>query len=165
MHEDWVPQAVDYIGTDFQDGLDVDVVVDAHKLSSAFGENRFDIVISCSTYEHFQYPWIVTIEICRVLKPGGVVFVQTHQTFPLHAHPHDYWRFSVDGLRALFSRQVGFQVITADHEFPCKIVSERDPNTETLPSFLNACLVAEKIAHPAPDCAYAPEIYLGPTHE
>jgi len=158
LRRDWVPHAREYIGTDFEEGLDVDVVADAHHLSAVFGENRFDLVISCSTYEHIQHPWLATVEICRVLKPGGVVFVQTHQSFPIHGHPHDYWRFSVDGLKTLFSEQVGFQTITVAHEFPCRIVSERDAGAAIGLSFLNACIVAEKIGHPARDRAYAPEL-------
>lgn len=158
LRKDWVPHAREYIAADFREGLDVDVVADAHHLSDVLGENRFDLVISCSTYEHIQNPWLATVEICRVLKPGGVVFVQTHQSFPIHAHPHDYWRFTADGLKTLFSQHIGFLTIAAGHEFPCRIVSERDAEAANLPSFLNTCILAEKIHHPARDRAYVPEL-------
>ncbi len=158
LRKDWVPHAREYIATDFQDGLDVDVVADAHHLSAVFGENRFDIVISCATYEHLQYPWIATTEICRVLKLGGMVFVHTVQTFPLHDFPQDYWRFTVDGLKTLFSQHIGFLPIAVDYEFPCTIVSEREPATADFQSFLNVCIVAEKIRHPPPGFAYGSRV-------
>ena len=43
------PGAAEYIGTDFQAGLDVDVVADAHSLSEAFAPESFDAIISLST--------------------------------------------------------------------------------------------------------------------
>ena len=89
IHRDWAPHAGEFVGTDFFDGPDVDVVADVSELSNAFGEERFDAIISCSTLEHIQYPWVAAVEIARTLKTGGLLFVQTHQTFPLPAYPHD----------------------------------------------------------------------------
>lgn len=151
MRRRYVPHAAEYVGTDFRDGLDVDVIADVHELSGVFGENRFDAVISCSTFEHLRYPWIAVVEINRVLRPGGLVFVQTHQTFPLHAHPHDYFRFSRDGLEALFAEQVGFQTVLSAHNFRCAIVSTREPRTALAPAYLNSLITVEKVAHAGPD--------------
>lgn len=148
LRKDWVPHAAEHIGVDFQEGLDVDVVGDIHKLSQVFPENRFDGIISCSTFEHIQYPWIAAVEICRVLKPGGLFFVQTHHTFPLHAFPYDYWRFSEDGLKTLFAPQIGFELLASASEFPCEIVSERVPDAVNYPSYLNVVAVVRKVAHP-----------------
>ncbi|MET0041945.1 MAG: hypothetical protein ABW100_00280, partial [Candidatus Thiodiazotropha sp. 6PLUC3] len=58
LHKNWVPHASSYVGTDFVDGDDVDIVADIHTLSKTLGENAFDIIISCSTFEHIQYPWL-----------------------------------------------------------------------------------------------------------
>ena len=41
MHRDWVPHAAESLGTDLLPGADVDVVADAHTLSSTFGGERF----------------------------------------------------------------------------------------------------------------------------
>src|SRR5690606_1763642 len=123
----------EYVGTDFRAGPDVDVVADVHELTRTFGEERFDAVISCSTLEHVKYPWIAVVEINRVLKPGGLVFVQTHQTFPIHAYPSDYWRFTREGLEALFAAQVGFRTVASAHEFRCAVASAREPRLALLP--------------------------------
>lgn len=148
MHKYFVPHAKEYIGSDYEAGLDVDVLADVHELSHVFGEKRFDAVISCSTFEHLKYPWIAAIEICRVLKPGGLVFVQTHQTFPIHGYPEDYFRYTQDGLESLFSKQAGFKVIKSGHRYKCIILSFEAPGIVRAPSYLNSIIVAEKIAHP-----------------
>jgi len=148
IHKDWVPHAAEYIGTDFASGLDVDVVADVSDLSAAFGEQRFDAIISCSTLEHIQYPWVAAVEICRTLKVGGFLFVQTHQTFPIHAYPYDYWRFTKEGLQTLFGAQVGFECVESCHNFRAHILSTRVPAVVAMPSFLNSTILAKKVAHP-----------------
>jgi hypothetical protein len=40
-----------------------------------------------------------------------VCFVLSHQTFPLHEEPWDFFRFSDSGWRALFNRASGFEVV------------------------------------------------------
>ena len=45
MHRDWVPHAAEFLGTDIQDGPDVDVVADLHKLTEVVGVERFDVIL------------------------------------------------------------------------------------------------------------------------
>jgi SAM-dependent methyltransferase len=42
-----------------------------------FMENFFDLIVSDVTFEHVQNPKQVAGELCRVLKPGGVICVRT----------------------------------------------------------------------------------------
>jgi SAM-dependent methyltransferase len=103
-----------YIGFDFYPGNNVDVVGDAHKLSSYFeGEERFDIIYSSACFEHFAMPWIVAIEIAKLLKIGGVVFVETHFSFSSHERPWHFFQFSDMALRTLFPSALGFECIEA----------------------------------------------------
>lgn len=141
------PTAADYIGTDFQPGLDVDVVADAHSLSASFAPESFDAIISLSTFEHLKYPFLAAHEILKCLKIGGRLFIQTHQTFHLHAYPSDYFRFSTEALAAMFPPQMGFRLETALHEFPAEIHSIVGV---TRPAFLNSCIAGTKVA-PTPD--------------
>jgi len=68
-----------YVGFDFYAGNNVDVVGDAHKLSSYFKEGeQFDFIYTSACFEHFAMPWIVATEIAKLLKVGGHVFVETH---------------------------------------------------------------------------------------
>jgi SAM-dependent methyltransferase/DNA-directed RNA polymerase subunit RPC12/RpoP len=59
-------------------------------------------IISVAVLEHAQNPQAQVAEIRRVLKPGGRVlcFIPFIQGF--HASPHDYQRYTQNGLRELF---------------------------------------------------------------
>ena len=143
-HEDLLPNAGEYLGTDIQDGTDVDIVADLHVLSDVVGHESFDIVLSFSTFEHIKYPHIAAHELMKVLKVGGLLFIQTHQTFALHAYPNDYYRFSTAALASLFGDQMGFQVHATDYQFPAEIHSkELGVQRE---AYLNTHLFGEKIA-------------------
>jgi hypothetical protein len=143
--DSWIPHASEYLGTDINSGVDVDIVADAHRLTETVGEEQFDVIISCSTFEHFKYPHRVAHEIMKALRIGGVVFIQTHQSFPLHAYPYDYFRFSREALAGLFGTQMGFQVRATDYYFPVRLYSPHDPGAESHPAFLNVRLFGEKI--------------------
>ena len=93
----------DYVGFDFYEGENVDVVGDAHKLSSYFDNQQFDLIFSSAVFEHFHMPWIVAQEIRKLLKVEGYVFVETHFSFNAHEIPWNFFQFSDMGLRALFN--------------------------------------------------------------
>jgi SAM-dependent methyltransferase len=107
----WIPNASEYLGCDIESGVDVDIVADVHRLTEVVGEEQFDVIISCATFEHFKYPHLAAHQIMKALKIGGVLFIQTHHTFPLHAYPYDYFRFSREALSGLFGSTMGFRVI------------------------------------------------------
>ena len=75
-----------YIKTDYQNGIDVDVVCDLHKTEGIFEDESFDLIISCSTYEHLKYPHVCSLNLIKMLNINGFIFIQTHQTFPLHGY-------------------------------------------------------------------------------
>jgi hypothetical protein len=150
LHKSWAPHASRFVGVDYQEGLDVDVLADIHRLSQTFDRGSFDAIISASTFEHVKYPWIAAVELAKVLSLGGIIFVQTHQSFPLHSHPCDYWRFTRESLEGLFNGSIGFQVLCTDYEFPCRIVSKQEPGLRNRESFLNVRLCARK-SREAPD--------------
>lgn len=102
----------DYVGFDYYPGNNVDIVGDAHKLSSYFKEGeQFDIIYSSACFEHFAMPWLVATEIAKLLKVGGIVFVETHFSFSSHERPWNFFQFSDMGLKALFSPGLGFECI------------------------------------------------------
>lgn len=102
----------DYVGFDFYDGENVDVVGDAHRLSDYFeGQEHFDLIFSSAVFEHLCMPWIAAIEIQKMLKVGGHVFVETHFSFASHERPWNFFQFSDMGLRALFNDALGFDVV------------------------------------------------------
>ncbi len=144
-HEDWVPHAAEYVGVDLEPGPDVDLVADIHQLSQAVGAEQFDVIISCSTFEHLKYPHLAALEVLRTLRKGGLLFIQTHQTFPLHAYPADYFRFSREALAALFGTRMGFHTIATEYVFPAQVRAPREPSLRRLPAFLNVHLFGQKV--------------------
>lgn len=102
----------DYVGFDFYAGDNVDVVGDAHRLSSYFSpDDKFDLIFSSAVFEHLAMPWVVAHEIQKLLKIGGHVFVETHFSYVSHERPWNFFQFSDMGLRALFNRGLGFDLI------------------------------------------------------
>ncbi len=150
LHRDWVPHASEFLGTDIEDGPDVEIVADLHRLTDVVGPERFDVILSCSTFEHLKYPTVAAHELMKALKVGGLLFVQTHQSLPLHGYPNDYFRFSQDALASLFGTQMGFEVIATNYDFPVRLYSRRVATTQHMPAFLNTTLWGEKRA-PTPD--------------
>jgi SAM-dependent methyltransferase len=144
IRRDWAPPGADFIAADFMAGEDVDVVADAERLSETFGEASADAIIACSVFEHIRRPWRAAVEIARVLKPGGRVFVQTHFCYPLHGHPHDYWRFTTEALETLFCDEAGLTKLASAFDFPCSIITPDLPRAAAEMSFLNVLIVAEK---------------------
>ena len=76
-----------YIGLDMEKGPNVDVVSNAHEIP--FQDNHFDIVLSSSCFEHDDMFWETFLEMCRVLKPGGYMYLQAPQNGPYHGWPGD----------------------------------------------------------------------------
>ncbi|MCM8525876.1 MAG: class I SAM-dependent methyltransferase [Lentisphaeraceae bacterium] len=61
----------------------------------------FDVVISQEVLEHVKNPWKAISEIQRVLKKGGLAYIQLPFTIGFHPCPNDYWRFSQEGIEEL----------------------------------------------------------------
>lgn len=109
----------EYVGFDYYPGENVDIVGDAHKLSSYFKDGeQFDLIFSSACFEHFAMPWVVALEITRLLKVGGLVFVETHFSFSSHERPWHFFQFSDMALKVLFSEALGFECIEAGMSNP-----------------------------------------------
>lgn len=65
-----------------------------------------DAVICKAVLEHVPNPWKAAKEIARVLKPGGKCLVYAPFLYAYHAEKGvygDFYRYTLDGLRFLFS--------------------------------------------------------------
>ena len=115
-------EAVEYVGFDLMPGENVDIVGDAHHLSR-FVDDGFDFIFSISTFEHFLMPWKVALEMNAVLKPGGVCYSQSHQTWPVHDAPWDFFRFSREAWTGLFNVHTGFEIKEAVQGVPLSMLA------------------------------------------
>ena len=91
---------VTYIGLDIESGPKVDVVVDPQS-SLPLQSDIADIVVSSSAFEHDAFFWQTFLEMTRLAKPGGVVYINAPSNGKYHRHPEDNWRFYPDAGRAL----------------------------------------------------------------
>lgn len=120
-----VPEPWTYTGLDVIAGENVDVVGDAHKLSRLFPTNRFDAVAAFSVLEHLLMPWKFAVELNKVLRPGAIGFLATHQTWPMHDTPWDFWRFSDTAWTSLFNRMTGFEIVETALGEPAIVIAAR----------------------------------------
>ncbi len=79
-----------------------DIHADARMLP--FKTASVDRVLLLEVLEHIPDTAPVMEEIQRVLKPGGVLYISVPFIYPAHDLPHDYFRFSVEGLQYLLQK-------------------------------------------------------------
>lgn len=80
-----------------------DIIGDITKTN--FEDYSWDAIICVQVIEHVKNIWDIPREMSRILKPGGMVIVDTPFMYPYHAEPPsfgDYWRLTKDGMRVLF---------------------------------------------------------------
>lgn len=70
-----------------------------------FRDGSVDTVLGLSMLTCLAEPGRMIAEARRVLRPGGVLILEFTQMAPLHDEPHDYFRFTRFGARALLARE------------------------------------------------------------
>lgn len=103
----------------------VDVIGDAHWLP--FADASFDGAIYQAVFAHLRNPFQAAAEIIRVLKPGGLVWCTAPYAHPLSLAPRDYFRFSADGLRAIFDGLTVVELTACGGSF--RVISRFAENT------------------------------------
>jgi hypothetical protein len=150
LHPNWNVTVADIVPGD-----GVDVVADAHELSSALAGRMFDAVYSVSVFEHLLMPWKACVEISRILRMGGLVFIHTHQTIGMHDMPWDFWRFSDTSWKGLFNEATGFEILQtqmADFvNIVPRIYSDIYKGAEYAGGFLISGVLARKFSAPSVD--------------
>lgn len=89
-----------YRGIDLAAGPNVDIVLETPyrlPLPSASA----DLLVSGQAFEHVEFFWLSWLELVRILKPGGMIFLIAPSRGPEHRYPVDCWRFYPDGFSAL----------------------------------------------------------------
>ena len=88
-----------YVGVDMSSGPNVDFVCKNDNIP--LKDNYFDVIISTSCFEHDDFFWLTFLEMCRLVKPGGYIYINAPSTGPYHGCPTDNWRFYLDSWKAL----------------------------------------------------------------
>lgn len=122
-----------YTGLDFENGENVDIVVEDIYNMREVSDNSYDVIISGQLFEHLGFFWITMGEIDRILKPGGMCCIIAPSGGPKHGvADSDCYRFYEDGMRAL-ANYVNFDILHAS----TNISEEAKP-------WCDSCLVAKK---------------------
>lgn len=92
----------DIINVDLYAFNEVDMIADAENLPLENGS--VDLIINQAMLEHVPHPENVVMEMHRLLQPGGEVFCYLPFMVPFHAAPHDYYRWTIPGVRKAFDK-------------------------------------------------------------
>ncbi len=93
--------ASEYVGVDVVETPEADVVGFVEDLP--LDDGIFDLVLCTQVLEHCEDPAKAVKELRRVTAPGGRVLASTHGVQVYHPSPHDYWRWTHEGLAKLFA--------------------------------------------------------------
>lgn len=88
-----------YVNVDIFAAPGVDVAADVQRLP--FPDGVFQRIECDAVLEHVPSPERAMREMERVLAPGGYLHVVVPFCHPYHAYPHDYHRFTPQGLKLL----------------------------------------------------------------
>lgn len=89
-----------YTGIDLMPGNGVDKVMRDPYLIP-WPSNDVAAAVSTSTFEHVEFPWLLFLEMVRVVKPAGHIYINAPSNGPYHRHPVDCWRYYPDAGEAL----------------------------------------------------------------
>lgn len=101
-------KAESYTAFDLRAGENIDVVGDINQ--TGFADESFDTVVCTQVFEHIPTPHLAAKEIRRILKKNGFCLLTAPFLEPYHADPHDYFRYTTEGLTSLLKNE-GFEII------------------------------------------------------
>jgi SAM-dependent methyltransferase len=67
-----------------------------------FEDDQFDFILCAAVLEHTRRPRDVAREMCRVVKPGGMVRIDYPFLQPVHGYPSHYFNATPEGAISLF---------------------------------------------------------------
>ena len=123
-----------YTGVDLAAGPNVDVVLSSpYKLPLA--SHSADVIVSGQAFEHIEYFWLTWLEMARVLKPGGMIFLLAPSRGYEHRHPQDCWRFYPDSYLAL-ANYAGMKLLEVETDWEPHPDPDSAPWGDTVGVFL-----------------------------
>ena len=99
-----------YVGVDVVENPNADLLGSVEDIP--VDDAAFDLVLCTQVLEHCDDPARAVRELRRVTAPGGRVLASTHGVQVYHPSPHDYWRWTHEGLRRLFAGNAEWQSLT-----------------------------------------------------
>ena len=108
-------------------GIDLPVQQSANKLKKTvdvygdlaalpFRDAVCDTILCTQVLEHVPNPASVLREAARIMRPGGTIIISVPFMATEHEEPHDYFRYTHYGMRALLQAN-GFEVVETRKQF------------------------------------------------
>lgn len=115
------PKQATFVGLDTEPGPGVNLLVVPGE-PFPLPDQCADLVLSTSCLEHDSMYWLTFLEMARILRPGGFLYVNVPSKGPYHAHPVDCWRFMPDAGKALsgWARRSGYDLRLYESFSPSK---------------------------------------------
>lgn len=105
----YAPFVTEVTCVDWAPGEHIDLSCDLSQ-PLPFEADRFDTLILSDVLEHIPEPERLWREMTRVLAPGGQLIMNVPFYYSVHAHPHDYYRYTNFALER-FARLNGLEVL------------------------------------------------------
>lgn len=97
-----LPNNIKHVGIDIEHGEGVDYVLE-DPYNFPIPSDKYDFVVATSIFEHAEFFWLSYLEMLRVLKPNGILYINAPSNARFHRYPKDYWRFYPDASSALLN--------------------------------------------------------------
>jgi SAM-dependent methyltransferase len=97
---DHCPVGAHYIGLDMVAAKGVDIVVSPGRVLP-IASDSVDAVVTSSAFEHDTCFWETFLELARIVRPGGLIYINAPSNNAFHRYPLDCWRFYPDAGVAL----------------------------------------------------------------
>jgi len=114
----------DFTGMDIRHGPNVDIVCNITNYDS---KRKYDLVVCCEAFEHIV-DWRGAVSVIKqITVTNGIILITTRSNgYPRHEYPGDFWRYSQDDMRCLFS-DCEILDLTDDPQVPGVFVMVKKP--------------------------------------
>ena len=112
----WLPSSTTYQGLDIGNAVDfgmlskIEDVIYYEGAQMPLADDTYDAVLCIEVLEHANDPELLLLEILRVMKKDAVLLLTVPWSARRHHIPHDYRRFTREGLELLM-REAGFDSV------------------------------------------------------
>ena len=123
------------LGIDMIPGDTVDVVMNLEDPLSEEFEGAFSHVDCISVLEHSRRPWLVCKNMERMLSENGTILISAPFVWRVHAYPDDYFRFTVNGVKSMFSNVKWADQAYTHHFLDRKMQMQKARSNHNVPAF------------------------------
>jgi SAM-dependent methyltransferase len=139
----YAPYVTEIMGIDWAAGEYVDLQCDLSQ-PLPIEDRRFDTIILSDVLEHIPEPDLLWREMARVLAPEGKLILNVPFYYSVHAHPHDFYRYTnfalerfmeENGMEKLKLEAVG-GIVEIYADLTAKLLSKAGPIGRSLASLI-----------------------------